>query len=382
MDEFSMQLSNYAEIESIKSHADDGWRNMLYSPGQKDTLFLGFQHDDAPVNSLTVEFKYTLQFDKVSDRLILDRGHHWYPMIGDQIAKVKLAMEVPDDYIVIASGDLVEKDDRDSLTRFVWQTNIPVFKIPIVIARSYMYEVTAAVDEITGTEIYFYNTSGLDDNLVTAVLAEAGTLFEFYSDRIGEYPHNRLSLVEVPEMQGANIASGLVTIGTQHIEAFKQDYFETVQLVLAQQWIGAGVFGKFMDEGYWFFSLSLPHHLRLMAIKEIRGEEALARELQSIMTQYAKVAGSSGDVPLLEIDLPDTREKGLAVYGKGPYVMDIIRRIIGDGSYWQMIRDIHADFSGRIFTYRDFMSYISKYDPDGTLVTKVTVMLTQPGLPE
>ncbi len=384
IDEFMMLFTSFAGIESIQAKADGSgnWTNMHYSFGGQDSLYLGVQPDLVSETELNLRFVYALQFTQKSDRLVLDRGHRWYPMVADDIAKVTISAEVPDDYIVIAGGDLIDEDTFSDPAEFVWETAIPVFKIPIIFARSNLYEITKIKDSKGDREIYFYNSGRLKGRSVDDILNEAAAVFAYFSDRLGSYPHSRLTLMDDPDLQGANVSTGLIMFGAQYLDEFRQGRYETLHVSIAQQWFGSGVFGQYQGEGFWLPAVIIPQHARMMMNKEINGEDVYVREIQASLSQYRAIEGSRGDIPIIDIDQLDSQAKGMVIYGKGPYVLDVICRQIGDGAYWQMLNDMYRDFLGRVLTYEDFMTYVSYFDADGTLETKIKVMLSQPGLTE
>lgn len=382
IDEFMMLFSSFAGIKSIQAKTDGSgnWSNMHYSFGGQDSLYLGVQPDQVEATELILRFVYALQFTQKSDRLALDRGHRWYPMIADDNAIVTIIAEVPDDFIVIASGNLIEEDTYADPARFVWETAIPVFKIPIIFARSNLYEITKIENTRGDKEIYFYNSGMLKDQLVDNILNEAAAVFDFFSDRLGDYPHSRLTLMDDSDLQGANVSTGLMTLGKQYLDSYRQGQYETLHVSIAQQWFGSGVFGRYQGKGFWLPAVIIPQHARMLMNKEIIGEDVYVREMQAMLAQYHEIEGSRGDIPIIDIDQLDSQAKGMVIYAKGPYVLDVICRQIGDGAYWQMLNDIYRDFLGRVLTYQDFMTYVANYDPDGTLETKIRVMLSQPGL--
>ena len=103
-------------------------------------------------------------------------------------------------------------------------------------------------------------------------------------------------MVEIPDVRGAMIESGMVLLGADLIAAFGQGYYEGLQLNIAAQWFGAGVFGKFLDKGFWLFTLSLPHHLRLMYVRS--GSDSLAvKILDKRLSLYQEKVKPSEDIP-------------------------------------------------------------------------------------
>ena len=107
--EFEMMLNSDAKIGTIRSEMKDSWIDLSYKFVGKDTLHLTAPSELAASRNLTLDFKYTLRMDELkSGVLILDRGHRWYPLILDQIARFKLTVTVPLGYDVLSAGDFVE----------------------------------------------------------------------------------------------------------------------------------------------------------------------------------------------------------------------------------------------------------------------------------
>ncbi len=379
VDQFEMLLTSDAEINSIKSEMNGNWIDVPYKFTGKDTLGLTVPSELESSEELAIDFEYSLSIDELKDVMILSRGHRWYPLIIDQIARFKLTVEVPNEYEVFSAGDLVEKKKFTEYSRFIWESKIPVFKLPLIIAKSDLYEET--VKNIDHKKIYLYSST-IDEETREEIISEAGSMLKFYNKFIGEYPHNRLTLIEIPKLQGTNIASGLLMVGSKNFDWFKKGYYESLHLSIATQWIAAGVFFKLFGKGFWFLQLSLPHYLRLMYLEQTKGEDAFTKGLQRGLDQYKEIAGTENEVAIIDVDFPNTKEKARVIYGKGPYVIDKVRRQIGDENWEKLIKDIYKDFKGRILTYNEFINYLSKYDRDGTCVLKLEKMVSETGLPE
>ena len=100
--------------------------------------------------------------------------------------------------------------------------------------------------------------------------------------------------------QGSNICTSLILTGSNFIDQFKKGYYKGLHLPIAAQWFGAGVFGKFNDKGFWFFSLSLPHYLRLMYIKESNNTDSFSQELEKAYHFYETIAGTDKECEFLQ----------------------------------------------------------------------------------
>jgi len=380
LSEFVLMLSSAAKIGVIRAVAGKGSVKLTYEFAGKDSLRLTIPPELAFSRSMTVDFKYTIPIgEPMGSVVMLDRGNRWYPLIMDQIARFKLTASVPKGYVTYASGDFIEKSETGRQARFIWESKIPVFKLPLIIAKSDFYrDATLPLD--SNSIIFHY--SSVDQETKEKLLAEAGNAFRFYSGHIGEYPHNNLTLIEIPGMEGTDIASGLLMIGSKSLEGFKQGYYDELLLSEACQWVAAGVFFKFQGKGFWFLQLSLPHYLKLMYVKQSRGTIAFDQNLKSGLDAFKGIAGTEKEVAIMDVDFPNTREKATAIYGKGPYVIDLVRKQIGDENWEKFLQDIYKNFLGKILTYDEFVSYLSKYDQDRTAVARLNKMLTEKGVPE
>lgn len=375
-----MLLSSDAKIKSIKSKINDNWIDVPYEFAGKDTLRLAVPSESALKGELTLDFEYTFPLgESKKEVMIFDRGHRWYPLIPDQIARFRLIASVPNEYIVFSAGDLVEKKISPEYSQFIWESKIPVFKLSLIIAKSSFYNET--VKKCGDKEIFFYSST-VDKETKEKILSEACNTLKFYNEYIGEYHHHRLTLIETPEMEGTNIGTALLMIGTTFIDAFKQGRYENLHLSIACQWMAGGVFFKLFGKGFWFLQLSLPHYLRLMYVEKVKGKDAFIKGLNEGLDAYKEFAGTDKDVPIMDVDYLNTKEKGRVIYGKGPYVFDRVRRQIGDENWHKLIRAIYKDYKGKILEYDDFINYLSRYDLEGTAVSKLEKMVSKTGLQE
>jgi hypothetical protein len=254
-----------------------------------------------------------------------------------------------------------------------------VFKLSLVIAKSNLYKET--VRKCDNKEIRYYSSTSSDQEAMEQILSEACSAFKFYNQSIGEYPHNRLTLVEIPELGGTNISTALLMVDSTLIDEFKKGNYDQLLLSIAAQWMAAGVFFKFQGKGFWFLQLSLPHYLRLRYLDKTKGSDAFNKDLQRGLDAYKEIAGTDKEVSIMDVDFPNTKEKARVIYGKGPYVIDKVRRQVGDENWDKFIKDIYNNFKGKILTYDEFINYLSRYDRDGTAVAKLNKMVSEKGLP-
>lgn len=378
--EFQLLLNSKVELGSISCETKDGQLDIKHEFVGKDTLRLTIPREVLSSQSLSLDFKYSLPWgEQKGDMIVLDRGDRWYPLILDQIAKFKLTASVPEGYEVFAPGDLVEKKILPRQARFFWESKIPVFKMSLVIGKSSLFHATILP---CGDKKIYFCSSDPDEETKKGILSEACNAMKFYNELLGEYHHDRLTFVEIPGLEGMNIATGLLMVDTSFIDQFEKGYYDQLHLGIAAQWFAAGVFFKFLGKGFWFLQLSLPHYLRLMYLEQAKGEDAFKEGLQKGFSAYQEIAGTEKEVSIFDVDFPNTKEKATAIYGKGPLVIDKVRRQIGNENWEKLIKSIYTDYKGRILTYDEFIKYLAKYDSDGACVSKLQKMLSEKGIPE
>lgn len=380
VNEFGMLLTSNAKIDSIKFKINNDWIIATHSIAGNDSLCLTVPPELFASEDMIIDFEYSLPIEESEvGMFILSRGHRWYPLILDQIARFKLTAEVPYKYVVFSAGDLVEKKTYSETSQFIWESKIPVFKLPLIIVKSDFYNKTET--DIDDKKIILYS-SNIDAGTKKKIISETYDIFKFYNEHLGEYHHNRLTLIEIPELGGINLATGLIMLGPASIEGFKKGYYDGLHLSVATQWISAGVFFQLFGKGFWFLQLSFPHYLRLMYLEQAKGENAFNEGLQRGLNEYKKIAGTNKDIPIMDVDFPNTYEKSIIIYGKGPYVIDKLRRLIGDKDWENLIKKIYTDFKGKILTFDEFKELLSIYDKDGSCILILEKGLTGINIPE
>lgn len=380
LSEVQFIFSSESKIHSIKYLKDDNWLSIPYQFNGKDSLLLLFENEILPDSKYDLRFEYSFPASLLKDSMvIIDRGHRWYPLILDQVAPFKLTCNVPKGFQVLAAGDLIYvKDDEDNTT-FLWESKLAVFKLPLIIFNHARFKESKYDSAGINIDFFYLNADSIE---ALRVVKEAANSMIYYSEHIGKYPYKKLTLFEMTKWEGINIGSGLLTVGTSSLEMFKQGYYEGLNLTTVQQWIGAGVFAKYGSPGFWFLSLSLPHYLRLMYLYQTQGAEMFLKSMSEPLEKYREFAGKENDIPIINIDSPNSREKSLVLYGKGPYILSKIHRAMGDEKWLSFLQNLYESFRGKILTYDEFENQISRYDENGIILALLKKLISEKGIPE
>ena len=375
--EIDLLFSQDSKIKSIFCKDEEQWIKTGYEFKDNAVIHLIIPTSLSANKEINMSFEYEYPInDSTSNIIYIDRGYRWYPLIIDDIAKFRITANVPIEFEMFSTGDLVSYSHQNNFCQFIWESKIPVFKIPFILTKKDFYK--KAVKKLQDKELSFCFL--IDDSVSNnKIIDEACNVFQFYDTLIGAYHHNTLTFLEIPDLQGSIIGTGIILFGTDFYNQFKQGYYEGLHLTIATQWFGAGVFGKFNGKGFWFFSNSLPHYLRLMFVEHSKGNIAFNDELKKPYERYKEIAGTEKDIPILLINMIDTKEKGLAVYGKGPYILDILRKQTDETRWIKFLKELYGNYQGKILTYETFRELLLKINQEMKLDIKFEKMMSEKG---
>jgi hypothetical protein len=365
-------------VNSISYFDGNDWIPLSFNFNGKDSLLLTTGEILQTDNELQIKFNYTFEIEENNDTLLLlDRGHRWYPLIINQIFTYKMKCELPESYSLLSSGNLIEETDSNNSV-YIYECDKPVFKMPLIVFKRELYQ---HIELISNENKLDYYSQEIDSTSINRILNQADSILSYFSNTIGTYSRDRLVYFEVTDFGGINVGSGLLTIGTQSVEMIKKGFEDFLILTIAQQWFTSGVFADFSEPGFFFFTISLPHYLRLMYIRDCEGEAAFNDALLKPLDKYKEFAGSESDIPIINVDMPNTKEKGLILYAKGPYLLSLIENEMGKENLELFLRDLYKTFSAKIMTLDDFENYINKYDTSKKSLALFEKLLNEKGLP-
>ena len=371
-------FSSKANLKNVEYSSGLEWQIVNCTQKENDSLNIVFPQELPADSSYKIKLEYYFPADIKNDTLLLiDRGHRWYPMIPDQIAPFKITCGVPDGYEVLSAGDLISIEKINDVDYYTWQSVVPVFKIPLAIFNKGVFYKTELSNQTTAFQLFTLT----DDSVsCSKILSETEKAFNYFYNTLGYYPYKKLVLLEVNLWEGMNIGSGIISVGSRSLGMMKEGYLDGLNLTIAEQWIGAGVFAHYGQPGFWFFALSLPHYLRLMYLREIKGEDIFQKEMNQPLEKYKEFAGKENDVSIIDADMPNSMEKSLVLYAKGPYVFYKLNETIGNEKWISFLGNLYSRFRGKVLDYELFVNLLTKYDEDGNAVKLLNKLVNEKGL--
>jgi len=378
-DTLTLLFNSNCRIHSIKSISNEKEQSVSYITSGKDTIHIMLNESIKNLQNFILKFDY--DYPTGEDTVILlDRGYRWYPLIAENIETFKMSIEVPSNYMALTAGDFVKETTAHREKHYYFESTRNVFKIPLIIAPENYYSVNEL--DCSSTYIYLYSIASNNYKELDSINIDICSLIKYFNKTIGEYPYRRFSLVETSAFQGSNLGSSIVTAGSDNIKYFLSGFKEWLNMDVASQWICAGIFPKLFCKGFWFMSISFPHYLRLMYIRDTKGEDDFEKALNSLKGKYEKVSGSGNDIPVMDIDYPNTKEKGLALYAKGVLIIDKLRDDLGSENWIKFLRYFYEEYRGKTITLDTLTDSINKFDQTGECSNHLLEMLSGKGMPE
>jgi hypothetical protein len=369
-------FSDKLNINSLNIKINEEWYPLNFEFNGADSLLVNYSKGLSEGMNFILKFNYSFPAGSLNDTMIyLDRGHRWYPIIMDQVVPFKLTCNVPSEYAVLAAGNLAAVIKEGENSNYIWESAVPVFKLPLIIFNPDAYKKVS----IGIADLYY---SDLNSAEAENILNEVNNIVEYCNESIGTYSYDKITLFEIDEFTGINTCSGLLMTGFQPLQAAGKGYNSMLLLTLAQQWFGAGVFGKFGEEGFFLLTFSLPHYLRLMYERSEYGDERFDKALMEPLEGYKKFAGTDKDIPITKIDAPDTREKAIILYAKGPYILNLIENSIGRDEWKDMLKQLYEENQGKVINLDTFKKYLDEYDTDGSTLILFNKLLNEKDLPD
>ncbi len=354
-------LSPEAAVHAMYLRSEDDSITAHFDRIGVDTIVVKRSSTHAFAGARVLTFEMSFPIDRNNDSLIiLDRGNRWYPVLPHGLTYVIVQVFVTKDDEVFSTGSKVRHEAAGAVW-YEFATSFPVYKIPLVKARPGFYR---SCTKLAGSHEIAMRYFSISDSAASRILDEAVNAFTFYETMIGPYQHQALTLVEAPGFEGINIGTGLLSVGSLTMKALAAEQYESLTLTIAAQWFGAGVFCDFPSKGFWFMSLSFSHYLRMLYEGRQLDSAAFTAKINDNLSEYRKIAGNEADTPIIDIVRPDSREKGIIIYSKGPWLFHQFANCVGTERMTLFARELYSAFTGKVISIEQLIATMSAIDED------------------
>ena len=293
-----------------------------------------------------------------------DRAHHWLPCIDHPSDKAtcEFLVEAPYQYEVIATGDKVEESiigEGRKLTHYRNDRPMPMKVTVIGVAEFamqhagevYGHPVTSWVypeDRETGFKEYY----------------PAVDILKYFIDKIGPYPNSKLANVQSKTRYGGMENAGNIFYYEGSING-QVDNNNLIAHEIAHQW-----FGNSASELNWhhvWLSEGFATYMTNVYIEDHHGSDSLrhtmVRQRDQVIKFFEKIPAAIIDTTITEY----ARVLSPNTYQKAAWFLHMLRRKVGDESFWEGIKTYYRRFAfGNAMTadFLNIMEQISGQDLD------------------
>jgi len=329
---------------------------------EADRLRLTFPPAKAgEIREFTVQYRGTpagglkILANKFSERVFFsvnwpDMAHQWLPTIDHPYDKAtsEFIVTAPAKYQVVANGLLQEEIDLGDGRRTThWKQSVPIAtwlnNIGVAQFASRRYGTAAGVPLQTWV---FHQDR--DAGIATFEQATRQAI-EFYSDRIGPYPYEKLADVEAAGMGGGMEHASAIFFGERAVTG--RPALGLVAHETAHQWFGDSVTEKDWDDVW--LSEGFATYFALLTSEHYEGRGAFAAGLKR---SRANILSAEKRLPGIAV-VQDKPWKGIPnqiVYQKGSWALHLLRGQVGDQKFWAGIREYYRRFRDANASTADF----------------------------
>jgi len=340
---------------------------------------------------------------------------NWYPSNGLQFAMYDLKFRYPRDLDMVAPGDVVEDasagDWRTTRRRTSASIRMAGFNLGnytrVRVAKGgYVVEVFANHSleaelqrrlrpplplpppvlrgrrQAAAAELPVIDPAPSPTLRLELLASEVASALQFMASKFGEPALPSLTVSPIPATFGQGFPGliymptlaylqertpGRIPVQPQQQDAFFRDILPAHET--AHQWWGNVVTSAGYHD-YWLME-ALANYSALLYLEKRKGTRSLDDVLQSYRSDLLLKSGSGLEVDAAGPIVLGTRLETSAeprawraiTYGKGSWILHMLRRIMGDDRFWAMLADLRRQYERKEVTTEEFRSLAARFLP-------------------
>jgi hypothetical protein len=285
---------------------------------------------ERPVNTDNPGYGVTGTISEKGSFLLAGAG--WYPELADSRATYRLSVNAPEGLIAVTAGRSLGHQTREGQTQSTWEVDYPVQGLALSVARYVV--ATKSVGRVTAATYLLPHNQHLAQSYLDAT---AGYI-ALYSDLFGPYPFEKFAVVENFFPTGFGFPS--YTLMGGRVLQLPFIIHTSLGHEIAHCWWGNGVYVDYA-EGNW--SEALTTYVADYLYKEMKSEQAALDTRRQWLRNFATLVRPDNDFPLDRFTSRFNPVSKAIGYDKGAMVFHMIRRKLGEDSFWNALRDVYRD---------------------------------------
>jgi len=270
-------------------------------------------------------------------------------------ADYAVQLTLPDDYVVVSSGDEVKQPATGGLA--TWTVTADDMRDVAMVAAKGYAALTQTVAGVTVNSFYFTNNAPSKKQAEMALRAAALALPTFEA-AYGSYPYDELDITQSDFFAGGMEYPSLVRIAMLSPTGPLSEYAGIASVVaheIAHQWFYAVVGNDqydeaWLDEGFASFSADAVFMSAYTSPSEVDDAFARNRVLTAQMPPLS-----------LNRSIAELGANYYAVYTRGALFLYDLEQAMGEPAFLAMMRDYYASYSFTIATTADFLEVLARH---------------------
>ncbi len=287
-----------------------------------------------------------------------DRARYWIPTIDHPSDKAtcEFAVTAPERYQVVATGEMVESTSlagNRRLTRYLTTVPVPTYCMVIGLGR-FAVETVGRVDGIP-VQSWVYaadRDAGFSDFRI------ALKPMEFFDWRIGPFPYEKLANVQSKTRYGG-MENASAIFYHENVVTGQNRAENLFAHEIAHQWFGDSVTEA--DWDHTWLSEGFATYFTHVYEEYAKGREALVSGLRRDRDGVLRYHQRHPEAAIVTPASPDLRNiLNTNSYQKGGWFLHMLRRRVGDESFWKGISTYYARFRNGNALTDDFRSVMEE----------------------
>jgi aminopeptidase N len=279
-----------------------------------------------------------------------DKARQWLPMIDHPYDKAtsEFIVTAPSKYQVVANGLLQEEIDLGDGRRVThWKQSVPIasWLNNIGVAQFATRHFGRAAGVPLQTWVFHQDR----DAGIGTFEEPTRESMEFYSDRIGPYPYEKLADVQAAGMGGGMEHASAIFFGERSVTG--RPALSLVSHEVAHQWFGDSVTEKDWDDVW--LSEGFATYFSLLTTEHYEGRDTFVNALKRARAGIFNIEKRFPGVAVIQ-DKPWTGIPNGIVYQKGGWALHMLRRQVGNERFWEGIREYYRRYRDSNASTADF----------------------------
>ncbi len=285
--------------------------------------------------------------------VFLTPASQWYPVLSNQdMALFQLNITMHGGLKTVSQGALSYRKSSEGVEDSEWISVIPSDGLVLVAGR---YSVKSkTVDGIIYSVYLSEANKHLADRLIDASIEDVS----FYGNILGPYPFSQWSVVENFFSSGYGMPGFTLLdprVVAQGSRILKPGYIDHE---IVHSWFGNYVYPEY-EKGNWAEAITT--YLTNYYFKEVKeGSEAALRYRIQTMESFSIMVSADRDYPLRSFSTKREEFESDIGYGKGSMVFHLLRRKVGDETFFKGLQKVITRFGGRRASWNDFRLVFEK----------------------